>query len=611
MKPRALQIVIACLGLMSSISPAAQDAGYAEGRNFGNAIRGNAGTALTSGKAQNVIPNSTSSPPESRFYGGVTSSNTNLQQEGVSALVNSEPGKAALESYTENPKTVVSMDADFLKPGWDAQANAEAVLDGSQQCTDQTLQKTSYANYYCNRDPSINTSCKKIATVGGQWTNSQPVQKTLVLTQDDFSWTPTQSTYPGGTMLLPAFRGVYTLQSTGQILDQSIQLLGSIRFWSIQAPNGYVTPTFYTAGMPAFSTHFPSPYNEGTLLELIVTKIPDAQLDPAKNPGSFTLTLHLQENERRFVPEVVWQDLCPAEIVTAGVSCTQGAGVRSILMEGKTYSVYSDCWEYTTQIRSQDADDQACAEYANNKNCTVAGRNCGLTDEEGLCVSEKVTYQCQITASATGKLCGSDFYCTDGSCDTLANNQNPSFAPVISQLAAVSAAADDAVDQVDIHIGAFTGQGMQCRKAMAGFNNCCADGGWGANAGIAHCNSEEKALGTAKERKLAIPVGEYCAKKVLGICVQKKRSYCVFDSKLAKIIQEQGRRGQLGIGFGGAKSPNCRAVTIEELQTIDFAKLDFTDFYQDLQNNLKLPDTAALTQQIKNQIAAEAERLGQ
>jgi conjugal transfer mating pair stabilization protein TraN len=193
----------------------------------------------------------------------------------------------------------------------------------------------------------------------------------------------------------------------------------------------------------------------------------------------------------------------------------------------------------------------------------------------------------------------------------MANNRNSSFAHAISQLAAVSAAAETAVDQIDIQVGAFTGQGMQCRKAAAGFNNCCANGGWGASAGLAHCSSEEKNLGTAKERKLAISVGEFCAKKVLGVCIQKKRSYCVFESKLAKILQEQGRAWQLGIGFGSGKRPNCRAITIEELQQIDFSKLDFKDFYEDLQNNLKLPDIEALTEQIKKQIAAEAERLGQ
>ncbi|XJF46948.1 conjugal transfer protein TraN (plasmid) [Escherichia coli] len=40
---------------------------------------------------------------------------------------------------------------------------------------------------------------------------------------------------------------------------------------------------------------------------------------------------------------------------------------------------------------------------------------------------------------------------------------------------------------------------------------------------------------------------------MLGVCLQKKRSYCQFDSKLAQIVQQQGRNGQLRISFGSAK----------------------------------------------------------
>ncbi|WP_187641478.1 conjugal transfer protein TraN, partial [Escherichia coli] len=88
---------------------------------------------------------------------------------------------------------------------------------------------------------------------------------------------------------------------------------------------------------------------------------------------------------------------------------------------------------------------------------------------------------------------------------------------------------------------AFTGEAKFCRKAAAGFSNCCKDGGWGQDVGLAKCNSEEKALGKAKDNKLTVSVGEFCSKKVLGVCLQKKRSYCQFDSKLAQIVQQQGR----------------------------------------------------------------------
>ncbi|EMQ8363903.1 conjugal transfer protein TraN [Escherichia coli] len=52
----------------------------------------------------------------------------------------------------------------------------------------------------------------------------------------------------------------------------------------------------------------------------------------------------------------------------------------------------------------------------------------------------------------------------------------------------------------------------------------------------------------AKSNKLTVSVGEFCSKKVLGVCLEKKRSYCQFDSKLAQT--------------GGLNSWGCRAASI-------------------------------------------------
>lgn len=88
------------------------------------------------------------------------------------------------------------------------------------------------------------------------------------------------------------------------------------------------------------------------------------------------------------------------------------------------------------------------------------------------------------------------------------------------------------------------------------------DSGWGQDIGLAKCSSDEKALAKAKSNKLTVSVGEFCSKKVLGVCLEKKRSYCQFDSKLAQIVQQQGRNGQLRISFGSAKHPDCRGITV-------------------------------------------------
>ena len=153
-----------------------------------------------------------------------------------------------------------------------------------------------------------------------------------------------------------------------------------------------------------------------------------------------------------------------------------------------------------------------------------------------------------------------------------------------------------------MNVSAFTGKAISCRKAMAGFSNCCRDSGWGQDTGLASCSSEEKALGQAKARKLTIYVGGYCAHKVLGVCTERKEGYCQFDSKLAKIIQEQGRRGQLGKGFGSGGSPDCRGLSVAELQHLDFSAINFADFYDDLENGTTLPEDQRLIDRINQQI---------
>lgn len=71
------------------------------------------------------------------------------------------------------------------------------------------------------------------------------------------------------------------------------------------------------------------------------------------------------------------------------------------------------------------------------------------------------------------------------------------------------------------------------------------------------------------------------------------------------------RNGQLRIGFGSAKHPDCRGITVDELQKIQFDRLDFTNFYEDLMNNQKIPDSGVLTQKVKEQIADQLKQAGQ
>ncbi|MEZ8822179.1 type-F conjugative transfer system mating-pair stabilization protein TraN [Vibrio sp. 10N.222.54.A1] len=268
--------------------------------------------------------------------------------------------------------------------------------------------------------------------------------------------------------------------------------------------------------------------------------------------------------------------------------CIEGRATRTINGIPTTL----DCWKY--RVDHQCTRPNTCNVLP--ADCTTTSIHCSL-QQNGVCIEEKVNKSCpQRRCSATQLICGEESFCLDGDCfEAMATTSNR-FNESTSALAALAEAADGLGDPPMI----FAGKGMKCTDAAFGFADCCKDGGWGTSIGIAQCNDEEKALGQAKEQGITIALGSYCAEKVLGACIRKKKTYCVFDSKLARIIQEQGSKGQLGISLGTAKHPICGALTPEQLQDIDFERLDFSDFYDDMHSNTNLPSATEIQERLQS-----------
>ncbi len=104
---------------------------------------------------------------------------------------------------------------------------------------------------------------------------------------------------------------------------------------------------------------------------------------------------------------------------------------------------------------------------------------------------------------------------------------------------------------------------------------------------MGNCDRQDVITSTLKESGRCHYIGEKCIEKwEIGGCVQKEDVYCCFNSKLARIIQEQGRK-QLGISWGDADNPNCRGFTPEEFQALDFSQMDLSEYYQDIQQNIR------------------------
>lgn len=119
------------------------------------------------------------------------------------------------------------------------------------------------------------------------------------------------------------------------------------------------------------------------------------------------------------------------------------------------------------------------------------------------------------------------------------------------------------------------------------------------------CEPEEQQLGMHRADGLSHYVGSYCSKKVLGGCVQRSQSYCTYNSKLAKIINVQGR-AQLGMSFGDPKSPDCSGFTVETFKNIDFSKIDMSEFVDDIMNGVDRPDGKGISDTIAKKLKGKS-----
>lgn len=118
---------------------------------------------------------------------------------------------------------------------------------------------------------------------------------------------------------------------------------------------------------------------------------------------------------------------------------------------------------------------------------------------------------------------------------------------------------------------------------------------------IMSCDQTEKLTSMKKGQNLCVEVGDYCSKKALKICYETKKVSCCFNSRLARIINEQGR-AQIGKGWGSPQSPNCSGFTTEEFERIDFSQVDMAEFVAEIMDNVKLPSTDGLKTQTEMSI---------
>ncbi|EBC1774038.1 type-F conjugative transfer system mating-pair stabilization protein TraN [Salmonella enterica] len=599
---RILPLLVATASVFM-VQPLLANEQFNQGMQQGKASKGQGADAIQGFKPAEVIPGYTTSPAESGYYGGVTSSGVDMTSPGSAAMNSSEAGKAITESILNTPPdNKPSLDAPFIAEGLAMKDKAETITGGGfDGCVDQPASFTEITTHQCLRDTKIEQYCTRTATIVGDWKETTEI-KTYTLTAFSFSRSGKQIVFsvaaPEAGVIHSASLNVttqnYLWNSRVSFMNTTFNLT-----WNNTIALGGATGMTLTSGQVLSGTSCSGNGScTGSLDDIIFKELTGGNT-------RFTLTLVMQVKSREWVPRVEWSESCPfskSEGAMTGSQCVEPGGVRTVVVEGKTYSIHQDCWKWQDTYLTQTETEGTCGEYMKDSACTVTRSQCADT-VDGFCVSQLVTYSCERKKEGNGQICGGEFFCKDGSCAQGQNGTSNMFGQAVSALAAVAAAGEDVAELNGENVRAFTGEGKSCKKFAAGFNNCCKDSGWGQDVGLSSCSSDEKALGKAKEKKLTVYVGEYCSKKVLGVCLEKKRGYCQFDSKLARIVQEQGRRDQLGVGFGSGKSPDCRGITVDELQRLDFGVMNFSDFYSDLDAGSEIPEDQALLKKAQDIIA--------
>jgi len=531
----------------------------------------------------------TNNPQESSYYGDATQKHDNLAQATQEATSKSIAAKAIIASFPQRPVYKIDKNEAGIKKSQtiinDAPSIARGISTKDADCKEAT-QKSCKEDYYqdvCNeagrlQKPTCTKSLivavekpliEKIVTVEAE---ARRRGEDPVITVDLKTGVITKSNAP-----------YYKANVTPTLTDTegnelSVKYLGAVKgrnFVIMQHPdssNGFkITFWFNGKGMLGMRGGYALVrYQVLTYQKPIVTE-------------------HWQSN-CTWLENFATQKSCKLE----NEVCSQGKTTRTINGERVT----RDCWEKTYIYNCGNSNTSDGCKPLRDKGCEQIGSQC-MKKQGDMCLEYQQTFQCSSKKciDQKGIVCGGKFFCIDGDCSSHNYAPNKDFEKSISTLSAMGAAQKDFDEQF-----IFKGHRATCDNTILGFNNCCRDSGWGQDIHLASCSAEEKKLGNDKEKGLTIYIGEYCSSDFLGVCLEHRKTYCSFGSKLARIVQTQGRSGQLRIGFGDAENTNCRGLTPEEMQKIDFSKVDFSEFYADLNTKMKMPNIDETNKRISDRV---------
>lgn len=543
---------------------------------------------------KNIPVTINNNPAETQYY-----NNPATISSGASSVITTpnSVGHIVQSNTISRPRYTVNLNSPEIQTGQLIQQNATQIAEGTyKDCKEKSTTKVVYTNETCQTGMPLNFHCERNLTVSVQ------KQKYNVDVPQDLSGRVSQKQLNSQT--------VHVDQSEGSVKSISMHVRNGWNIWSC-------SQTYYLSinGVKVAQYHGSCGNRLGDLqFNANNLSIPFSNnsfvisISPGLLFGSFsgTVTLSVQKEKNNATDNWVSSCINPPTQCQIKSICTNKNSTKTI----SDVPITRSCWSFEDIYQCGGQQSDSCAVLQHN-GCTQISSHC-IQQENGLCTQYSQNWSCPKNETVgSGIMCGKHFYCMDGNCQKTSDEKNTDFGKSVTQLAAVSSAANDVKNQnvnpaSQYQVSIFTGQEAECRVDAVGFENCCSDTGWG-NGILANCSDSEKHLGQAKEQGVVVATGEYCRHKFLGMCTEHRKTYCIFPSKLAYDVQVYGRQGQLDRSFGNGKNTNCSGLSPTDMQNIKFSKINFSNVVGDVENQKKLPDPFQKEQKNTNNINKESE----
>lgn len=273
---------------------------------------------------------------------------------------------------------------------------------------------------------------------------------------------------------------------------------------------------------------------------------------------------------------------------------------------GQSYS--RPCWREKVIVALPEEKTNTCSE-CRRQGCIEIDAKCTKTAPDGSCETWTKRYRCPTHVAQRFQSSQDGIHCIDGGNLVKQPTKYDDMASSLAQLQVLSEIRKDITDWTNPAV--FKGNCHKCKKNVLGnllYDCCFAKAGFAVDLGLTSCNAEERQLGQLRAEGKCHYVGSY-SNQLLDILWKSSDThvYCCFTSKLIAILQREARK-QLNKTFGTAENPDCDGFTMDEIERLDFSKLDLSELFDEIMDSAKkgtqTADTANLEARMKDKLTS-------